>query len=82
MTTTACATEMPEGFMYPTSVQFDIELFIDADALIGEKPDPDKIASRVKQYHPKARLFELRAMVLDTLPSAEPDSAYCPPWGN
>ena len=80
------ATMISETRVWPgrhlISVQFDIELVIDAGHLIGEKADPDKIALRVQQHHPEARLFDIRTMVLDTLKTAEPASAYCPPWGD
>lgn len=66
----------------PISVQSDIELVIDAGHLIGEQPDPDKIALRVQHHHPEARLFEIRTMVLDTLKCPQLASAYRPPWGN
>jgi hypothetical protein len=63
------------------SIEFDIGLVLDASRLFGEPLDPDKIAARVHQHHPRSGLLEIRDMVLQMVPSEDKLPASCaPPW--
>ena len=63
-----------------TSVQFDIDLLIDAERLVGKDIDPDKVAVHVLHHHPECSLPEIRTMVLSAVGAEKPARTYHPPW--